>query len=356
MIWMFERKSLPLQHRNQDFVNMANKRTLWRATLLSLIVLPLITACGKDDAEDIPLQISDADVLSDIYQRANISPDDYEWWGNYNGGDYIVATGYRKGTEFVYSWYLDRITNEITQYSGSIQRTFEADLGYGEHASLELQMYNSNARKIFDVDGNHVMKLTAYYSGADANGRMHFGIRSRAYLLKPNNQFENLTYSELQNMNDESRIEKWFNNSIAISIIPLDGTTIYSSQGKKITSFPYSIYYLTDDQKSRIIEIFDYAKAYDYSILNADGNNKYEIGIGFLDFKNSSYNNLYTAKQVKFRSPVPSDDNKTKYSTEIVESNASYSLIRMTLTEYSGEKKSFQFKVDKGNCFAEVID
>ena len=332
------------------------KLKIWSMIILAVMVLLMMFACGSDDEESPMQQVADNGFYS-ICQRAGILEDDYEWWGQYDTEEYLTVTGYKKGTDYVYSWYLDRATNELAQYSGSMGRTFNADLGYGEHAILEINTVNANVRREFDVDGNHVMKMTAYYEGTDAKGGTHFGVRQRIFLLKPDNTSVVLTYDEMQNTSDGSKVEKWYNNSIAVAGIPLDGTTVFSSQGQKIVTFPYSISCMTEEQRARIIEIYDYDKALEFVVAPyGDDNGRHDIIINFIDFTQSqSYQTMCSVRQAMLTSPVSSEDNRTKYSVEILQTDTSYCTVRMTLTEYSGNKKTFQFKIGKKDYTVEIV-
>lgn len=328
---------------------------IW-SMMLAVMVLPMMVACGSDDEESPKQQVADNGFYS-ICQRAGILEDEYEWWGQYDTKEYLTVTGYKKGTDYVYSWYLDRATNELAQYSGSLSRTFNADLGYGEHAILEINTVNANVRREFDVDGNHVMNMTAYYEGVDAKGASHFGVRKRIFLLKPDNSSVVLTYDEMQNMGDGSKVELWYNNSIAVAGIPLNGTTIFSSQGQKIVTFPYCISSMTEEQRARIIEIYDYDKALEFEVMPyGDDNGRHDIIINFIDFTQSqSYQTMWSVRQTVFKSPVSSEDNRTKYSVEVVQTDASYCTVRMTQTEYSGNKQAFQFKIGKKDYTVEIV-
>lgn len=336
---------------------MTTKRTLCSILFISAMVLPLLVGCSKSSDEPPVVDLEDNGIYT-LSKKVGISPDDYEWWGSYDRDEWITITGYKKGTDNVFSWYWNRTTNEITRYSGSIKRTFDADLGYGNHATLDINISTSLVSKELDIDGNHVMKMIAKYDGNDAEGKYQYAQRQKVFLLKPGNTSVDLFTLEELNDYESIQIMEWYNNSFAISSLEEEGSVIYSSQGNKLTSFPYSIKYYNEDIKAKILEFYDYNKALMYSALSyADENGCHELMIDFIDLSQcTSHRVMESVRQAIFRMPVPSDDSRTKYSAEVIESSPTSSKFRMTLTEYSGEKKSFKFMVDKVNYKAEVIE
>ncbi len=325
----------------------------------SFITLSLLFSCEKsDNSEDSETEFKDEDGgIKSICHRVGESPEDYEWMPTHYGDEYSVIAGYKKETDIVVSWYWDMKTNEINRYTLKIPRKINLDLGYGESIIVNVTPDLSKLKCVLDIEGNHVLDMKIRYDHYDPYNYDYIYIH-RIIMLMPDNISKELIETKTGKWGKDPIVEKWYNNTFAIAAVeePTEGTTIFSSQGKKVTSFQYSISCMSDEIRSRIIEFYDYDKAVVFRKRYPDKEGRYEIVIDFVDLsKSTSYNSMISVKNASFRSPISGKDDKTKYTVEVEESRFDYCIVRMTLTEYSGEKNSFRFKVDKVNCKVELL-
>lgn len=332
--------------------------------------LAVIISCGGGDNEtpNTPLSPDETKTELDIICATyNINSNNYEWITSERDSDnkQIKLAGYKNGTDELHIWWINTSTNEIREYKGIMKRSMDFDLGYVKHATMNVDLKESNVRDELEIDGIHIFRIKCTYHTDNTTGDRAFV--QRVIFMTPNASYA--IKDRVYNETGDLTILKWFNNSVAISNVPentytsdssVPSTTIHSNIGEQITSFFYDIAKYRD---SEVLELTDYDKCIKYKVvrdLNNDLSITEKIVFDFIDFSKSTVvrrDVAVSAAQVVLTPKISGNDDSTKYSVEILESNTNYCKARMNLLEYNGEKKSYVFKITKtGKQAVELVE